>query len=121
VIREAADFGSIASSDSDSTFCGSVSKPGSGETVGRYIEARDLLIECVRREEQNIQLQLIAVSHGELVEQVLMRHPGMGHSWVSLKGQISKENPTVAFFVYPAKSATNFHHSMGRNWRNRSN
>src|SRR5207249_4191457 len=58
------------------------------------------------------QLELIAIRHGELVEQVLIRHPGMGHSWVSLKGQISKENPTVAFFVYPATSATNFHHSI---------
>ena len=31
------------------------------------------------------QLQLIAVSHGEVVEEVLMRHPGVGHSWISLE------------------------------------
>jgi hypothetical protein len=29
--------------------------------------------------------QLITVSHGEVVEQVLTRHPGVGHSWISLE------------------------------------
>jgi len=40
-----------------------------------------------------------------LVEQVLVCHPGVGHSWISLKVEHSKENPTVAFSVYPVRSA----------------
>jgi hypothetical protein len=39
-----------------------------------------------------------------LVEEFLVCHPGVGHSWISLKVEHSKENPTVAFSVYPVRS-----------------
>jgi len=40
-----------------------------------------------------------------LVEEFLVCHPGVGHSWISLKVEHSKENPTVAFSVYPVSPA----------------
>jgi len=50
------------------------------------------------------QPQLVAIGEGQLVEEFLVCHPGAGHSWISLKVEHSKENPTVAFSVYPVRS-----------------
>jgi hypothetical protein len=50
------------------------------------------------------QPQLVEIGGGELVEEVAVCHPGVGHSWIFLKVEHSKENPTVAFFVYPFSS-----------------
>ena len=35
---------------------------------------------------------------------LLVCHPGVGHSWISLNVDHSKENPTVAFSVYLIRS-----------------
>jgi hypothetical protein len=43
------------------------------------------------------QPQLVEIGGGELVEEVAVCHPGVGHSWISLKVEHSKENPAVAF------------------------
>ena len=51
------------------------------------------------------QAQLVPVGRGQLVEEFLVCHPGVGHSWISLKVEHSKENPTVAFSVYPVSPA----------------